>query len=200
LAIAEENRRQDGLIFAAIFLSSDELKKHSRSCEEIAMMTTTQDKLQNLLHDFDAAMLVTRTPEGELRSRPMALANVDADGTLWFFTQSQSGKIDEILHDQHVNVAMQSKRKFVSISGTATLLKDHNKVAKLWNESWKIWFPGGKDDPSLVLLQVRGGTGEYWDHSGLNGIKCLIEAGKAYLSGTRPKVDNDPQIHGKVDL
>ena len=164
------------------------------------MTSKPEDKLRELLKDFDAAMLVTRTAEGKLRSRPMALADVDADGTLWFLTQRDSGKMEELARDNHVNVSMQSKRKFVSVSGTAAPVEDRAKVAKLWSESWKIWFPGGKDDPALVLLRVHGETGEYWDNSGLNGIKYLIEAGKAYLTGTRPSVDDDPKIHGKVEM
>ncbi|MBA3480646.1 MAG: hypothetical protein H0T51_02420 [Pirellulales bacterium] len=43
-------------------------------------------------------------------------------------------------------------------------------------------------------------SGEYWDNSGLSGVKYFIEAGKAYLSGTKPDVAGDPRIHGKVNL
>ena len=164
------------------------------------MAAQTTDRLQDLLHDFDAAMLVTRTATGQLRSRPMALADIEPDGTLWLLTQRDSGKMDEIARDSHVNVALQSKAKFVSISGTISPIDDRRKVAELWNEAWKVWFPGGKDDPQLVLLRVQGDTGEYWDNSGLSGIKYLFEAGKAYLSGQRPDVDDDPKIHGKVRL
>jgi general stress protein 26 len=164
------------------------------------MAPTPDDKFRDLLKDFNVAMLGTRTPDGQLRSRPMALADVESDGTLWFMTQGDSAKLDEIARDDQVNVSMQSKFKFVSISGTATPVKDRAKIEELWNESWKSWFPGGKDDPALVLLKIRGEEGEYWDNSGTNGIKYLIEAGKAYLSGTRPDVDNDPKIHGKVAL
>jgi general stress protein 26 len=164
------------------------------------MSTTPEDKFRELIDDFDAAMLVTRTPAGELRSRPMAVAEVEPSGTLWFMTQSDSGKMDEIADDDHVNVVMQSKLKFVSISGRVTPMKDRAKAAELWNEGWKTWFPGGKDDPKLMLLKVDGETGEYWDNSGSSGIKYAIEAGKAYLSGTRPDVERDPKIHGKVDL
>lgn len=130
----------------------------------------------------------------------MALADVEPDGTLWFLTQRESGKIDEIARDPHVNVAMQSKFEFVSISGSAAPVDDRAKLNSLWNEAWKTWFPAGKEDPSLVLLRIRGETGEYWDNSGASGIRYLIEAGKAYLSGTRPDVEHDPRIHGKVVL
>ena len=163
-------------------------------------MTTDSDKLKELLDDFNAAMLVTRSTQGQLRSRPMALASVEADGTLWFLTQRDSGKMDEIAADNRANVAMQSTMKFISVSGTVSPVEDRAKVAELWNESWKVWFPGGKEDPQLVLLKFQGETGEYWDNSGASGIKYLIEAGKAYHSGTRPDVDSDPRVHGKVEM
>jgi general stress protein 26 len=164
------------------------------------MSIATDHKLHDLLKDFGVAMLVTRTTEGQLRARPMAVADVQADGTLWLMTDRHSGKMDEIARDSHVNVTMQSSMKFVSLSGTATAVDDRRKVAELWKESWKIWFPRGKDDPNLVLVQIRGDAGEYWDNSGISGIKYLIEAGKAYLNGTRPDVAGDTKIHGKVDL
>jgi general stress protein 26 len=108
--------------------------------------------------------------------------------------------VAEIERDVQVNVSMQSKTKFVSISGIASLFEDREKVAKLWKEPWKVWFPGGKDDPKLLLLCVRGRMGEYWDNSGVSGIKYLFQAGKAYFTGTRPDVADDPKIHGKVNL
>lgn len=163
-------------------------------------MTTEPEKLRELLKDFDAAMHVTRTADGQLRSRPMAVADVGTDGTMWFFTQRHSPKVAEIEHDHHVNVAMQSKLKFVSITGTATAVDDHRKIDELWNDSWETWFPDGKDDPSLLLLRLHAEGGEYWDNSGTSGIKYLIEAGRAYLTGTLPAVEDDPKIHGKVKL
>lgn len=164
------------------------------------MATATDDKLQELLQDFDTAMLVTRTNDGELRSRPMVVADIDPDGTIWFMTQRQSPKMDELLNDRHVNVAMQSSRKFVSISGLAVAVDDRRKIEEVWNEAWKTWFPGGKHDPALILLKVQGDSGEYWDNSGSSGIKYLIEAGKAYITGTTPDVEHDPDIHGKVRM
>lgn len=95
---------------------------------------------------------------------------------------------------------MQSNLKFVSVSGTAKAVEDRAKVDELWKESWKIWFPQGKSDPALCLLRVDGNKGEYWDNSGASGIQYLIEAGKAYVTGTRPDVERDPKIHGKVSL
>lgn len=163
-------------------------------------MSDTDEKLRALLKDFSVAMLVTRSENGELRARPMAVADAEDDGTVWLLTDRHSGKMDEIAFDHHVNVTMQSSMKFVSISGMASAVDDRQKIAELWQESWKVWFPGGKDDPSLVLIKVQGDCGEYWDNGGFGGIKYLIEAGKAYFKGTRPDVANDQRIHGKVNL
>lgn len=164
------------------------------------MAPTPDNKLRELLHDFGIAMLVTRDSQGQLRSRPMAIVEVEQDGALWLLTDRNSGKLDEISQDSHVNVSAQSSSKFVSISGRATAVEDRRKVAELWKETFRVWFPGGKDDPSLILLKITGDVGEYWDNSGTSGIKYLIEAGRAYLSGTRPQLDDDPKIHAKVKL
>jgi general stress protein 26 len=163
-------------------------------------MATPDTKLRELLDEFGVAMLVTRTADGGLRARPMALAEADPDGTLWFATDRHSGKVDELDHDPHVAVTLQSKLKFVSLSGTARTVDDRAKLAELWKVEWKVWFPGGKDDPNIVLLRVDGSAGEYWDNGGTSGLKYLIQAGKALLTGERPDVGDDPQVHGKVRL
>lgn len=162
-------------------------------------MSQQEEKLQRLLQDFSTAMLATRTVRGELRSRPMVVAEVQPDGTLWLLTDRHSAKMEEIARDKHVNVTMQSAMKFVSFSGTATAVHDREKIDGLWKEVWKVWFPAGKADPNLILIRVEGEAGEYWDNSGTNAVRYLIEAGRAYLSGTRPQIA-EPQVHGKIDL
>jgi general stress protein 26 len=164
------------------------------------MATTPDQKLHELLEDFGVAMLVTRTADGCMRARPMALAEAEPGGRLWFATEQGSGKLDEIENDSHVVVTMQSSTKFISLSGRATPVDDREKIVRLWKPKWTVWFPGGKDDPSLRLLRIDGHTGEYWDYSGTRGIKYLIEEGKALLTGSRPDVAHDASIHSKVKL
>ncbi len=163
-------------------------------------MTTPEHKLHDLLADFGVAMLVTHADEGRLRARPMALAEVDDDGTLWFLTDRHSGKVAELAQDGDALVTMQSSTKFISLSGKAESVDDRARVHRLWKLEWKVWFPGGKDDPNLIFLRMNGEEAEYWDNSGASGVKYLFEAGKALLTGTRPDVAQDPKIHGKVTL
>src|SRR5262245_57937918 len=105
------------------------------------MPTTPEIKLKELAEEFGVAMLVTHGTNGQLHARPMALAEVDTDGGLWFATDRHAGKMVEIAKDNHVAVTMQSATKFVSLSGTAAPVDDRAKVAKVWKTEFQVWFP-----------------------------------------------------------
>lgn len=158
-----------------------------------------REKLAKLVAEFDTAMLVTRTAQGQLRSRPLAIAEAGEDGTFYFATSIESGKVHEVEGDDHVNVSLQKGRSFVSVSGRARIEQDRALIDRLWKEDWKIWFPEGKDDPSLCLLAVDPTDAEYWDASGIAGMRFLFQAAKAYVTGTRPSGDDDRQ-NSKVRL
>ena len=147
------------------------------------------DKLIKLMQGFDTAMLVTRTDDGQLTSRPMAVADMADNGELWFVTDRNSGKIADLILDQEVAVTMQGSSQFVSITGEAQVIDDREKIESLWHESWKVWFPDGKTDSTITLLKIMPQHGEYWDNSGFTGVKYLIKAGRAYLQGETPEPD-----------
>jgi general stress protein 26 len=163
------------------------------------MENGSRDKLIEILNTFRTAMLVTSTQDGTLRSRPMALLQVEPSGDLWFMTSVKTGKIDEIAAHARVNVALQKDAAFASVTGRASIHRDRAKIHELWTEHAKVYFPKGKDDPEIVLIKVSAEEGEYWDNEGLEGIKYLFEAVKAYVTGTK-KPDDDKEQHGSVNL
>lgn len=122
-------------------------------------------KLGELIKDIKFAMLTTAEEDGTLRSRPMATQQTEFDGSLWFFTNSNAPKVDEVQRHQKVNVsyAEPKDQKYVSISGTAELVRDRQKIEELWNPTYKAWFPKGLEDPDLGLLKVSVEQAEYWD-------------------------------------
>jgi len=156
-----------------------------------------RQKLAALIAEFDTAMLVTRTPEGALRSRPLAIAEARDDGTFTFATSLQSGKVHEVEGDQHVNICLQEGRRFVSVSGGARIERDRALINRLWKESWKVWFPQGKDDPSLCLLVVDPTEAEYWDAAGTAGLRFLFQSARALVTGTRPP-EHDDRLNAKL--
>jgi general stress protein 26 len=146
----------------------------------------SQAHLLELLKSFDTAMLVTRTSEGAMRARPLSLSEEHDQQELYFATSVDSPKVGEIADEPTVLITLQDSKRYVSITGTATITRDRRLIDRLWREPWKVWFPSGKDDPALCLVVVRPTAAEYWDQSGVKGIKYLFGMAKAYATGTRP--------------
>ena len=157
-------------------------------------------RLSELVNRFDTAMLVTRSGDGGMRARPLAIADAGDDETLYFSTSLESPKVREIEADPHVNVVMQDGRRYVSLSGLARVVRDRGLIERLWSPSWKIWFPNGKDDPSLCLLRVEPVEAAYWDMTGTAGIKYVYEMARAFVTGARPPSDSDERHTAHVKL
>jgi general stress protein 26 len=158
---------------------------------------THRDHLYRMLRDFHVAMIVTHGIDGTMIARPMAIARVDIGGSMFFTTNVESTKVDEILADPHITVIVQSRTQYASVRGVAKLSLDRELVHALWKEEWKAWFPDGKDDPNIAILVFEPHHGEYWDNAGAAGLKFLFEAAKAYLTGKTPK---DREEHAEVDM
>jgi general stress protein 26 len=142
-------------------------------------------------------MLTTREPDGGLRSRPMMTQQVDFDGDLWFFTSASAPKAVELQNDDHVNLsyAEPGDQRYVSVSGTASLVRDTVQTRELWNPVFKAWFPDGPEDPDLALIKVKVEQAEYWDSpSGkmvqLAGfVKALATGERLENAGDNEKLD-----------
>lgn len=151
-----------------------------------------------MVEDIRIAMMTTVDEGGHLVSRPMAMMQMDADGTLWFFTKKSSPKVDQIEHnEQQVNLSFADvgNASYVSISGTAQELDDRAKIDELWSPMAKPWFHDGKDDPQLTLLKVHTDMAEYWDSTSSRMIRLLEMAraaitGDTYREGENRKVYN----------
>ena len=155
------------------------------------------EKLARLIKGIRCAMLTTVDQDGTLRSRPMETQNTDFDGALWFFTDAGAPKVDEINREHEVNLAYADPHgnRYVSVSGTALVVRDKAKVDELWTPALKAWFPNGKDDPNIALLRVQVTKAEYWDAPSSTLVK-LLGFTKAILTGKR----YEPGDHEKLDV
>lgn len=126
-------------------------------------------RIGELLKKIDIAMLTTVGKGGYLMSRPLSTQQAQFDGErVRFFTEADSPKVAEIGRNPKVNLAYASKGKnvYVSLTGTAKVSRDRAVIDALWNDAMKAFFPKGKDDPNLVLLDVAVHSIEYWDGPG----------------------------------
>jgi general stress protein 26 len=155
-------------------------------------------KLGELIKATKVGMLTTvADEEGTLRSRPMATQQVEFDGDLWFLTSIDSAIVNEIERDHRVNVsyADAGENRYISVSGTARVLRDEKKIKSLWNPWYKVWFPKGVDDPSIALLRVQVDSAEYWNGPSSTVVQ-LAAFVKALATGERFKGGE----HEKISL
>jgi len=159
-------------------------------------MTATKeeiDKVAQLVKAARIALLTTVSADGQLVSRPLATQEVEFDGDLWFFTQDPSDKVSEITANEQVNAAFESGKGYLSIAGTATVLRDRAKIDELWNTSAEAWFPDGKDDPTIALIKVHAHTAEYWSTDDPKPI-VLLKVAKAALTGGQPDIGDNRTV------
>jgi general stress protein 26 len=148
-------------------------------------------KARKLLPSFQTAMLITKgTDTGEIHVRPMALqGDLSAfGGTLWFFADDRSGKVREIERDPRVFLVMQNEQqsRYLQLAGTASLVSDRAKMRELYTPAVKAWFPGGVDDPHVVLIRIDVTNGTFWESPG--GIVHVLAAlTKSAVTGTPGK-------------
>ncbi|ATB30494.1 pyridoxamine 5'-phosphate oxidase family protein [Melittangium boletus] len=154
-------------------------------------------QLGELIQDIKVTMMTTVEADGCIRSRPMWTHNENFNGELWFFTNESAPKVDEIQGEQHVNLAYSdaSRDRYVSVSGTARVVRDRQKIHELWNPALKAWFPKGVDDPDIALICVSVNKAEYWDTPNKRMVQ-LVGFVKSVLTGEKYR----PGEHEKIDL
>lgn len=124
-------------------------------------------KLKELVDDVRICMLATKNHKGLIASRPMTTISVEENGTIWFFTNEHSGKVDDQQEDNTVYLMYSDsdKQKYIHIRGASELILDRQKIKQYWNPILKAWFPEGLDDPKLCLLKIDVEEAQYWDSS-----------------------------------
>lgn len=159
----------------------------------------SKSKLQELIKDIKIAMLTTVSECGQLRSRPMALHEIDGEDAFWFLTEVNTAKVAEVSQQEQVNLAFMDEKsqRYVSISGFGQTFRDSQKVHELWNPLMKAWFPKGPDDPMIAVIKVQPEYAEYWDAP--NGAFVqLFGLIKAAVTGE--KYNEEGAEHEKVNL
>jgi len=156
-------------------------------------------KVAELIKDINIAMLTTEAEDGLLHSRPMATQKTEFDGTLWFFTGLSTGRVSEIDWNPEVNLsyAQASDNRYVSVSGTAEIVHDRAKMAELWSDIYKAWFPQGLDDPDVCLLRIEVTFAEYWD---VPSGKMVQVFGFLKALATGERLTLEGESHGVVEI
>ena len=157
--------------------------------------TEVRRELIGLVAQFRTAMLVNANTDGRHRARPMTIANRDADEPMpaapggkspqrvSFVTSRSNGLVEDLQAEPSVCITLQDGSKYVCLAGVARVSQDRERLRGLWNDGYDLWFKGGPDDPDAVLIDCDIDFAEYWDGSGVQGVRLLAEAGRAKLTG-----------------
>ncbi|MCR9159292.1 MAG: pyridoxamine 5'-phosphate oxidase family protein [Nannocystaceae bacterium] len=163
-------------------------------------LSENTEKLWNMVDDFRVGMLVTRPHDGAPRPRPMTLAQRD-DETITFVTARDATLVEELERDSGCAISMQSDRKYVALRGLAEVVDEQSAIDEVWSETMRVWFPDGPSSGRIVLVRVGVLEGEFWDVSGVQLVRFLLKAAKAYAQGSKlGKEMNNPGMHGGVAL
>jgi general stress protein 26 len=156
-------------------------------------MSTHDDQLgtiTEIMRDTRIAILTHHSAPGDLVSLPMGTQDFEHPSTVWFITERHTDKVQAIAADPRVNVSYSAKSGWVSLSGTARINEDREKLRELWDASAGIFMAGGPDDEDNVLLEVSGATAEYWESPGK--VAMAVGLAKGLVSDAEPDLgDND---------
>jgi len=163
--------------------------------EEEQLATRRRSRLFDLTRRFRVGNLVTRSPEGLVRARPMTLAMLDSSSEeLGFLTTIDADVVHAAAADPMVAIVFQDSRHHVAWSGRAYVDHERYRIAHAWQPELSRWFPDGPDDPRIVLFVVRAIRAEYWSASVVSGALRALGANVS----THGDSELEPTRHGVV--
>ena len=127
--------------------------------------TEALKKFKGLTEEINVCMFITNTTGEHEHTRPMATIQTEEDGTLWFYTDVRSIKVEEVANQQDVHLvyAHPGKSSYLDVWGSAEVITDRQQVIDKWSPVVKAWFPDGVADPNLALLKVQPYEAYYWE-------------------------------------
>jgi general stress protein 26 len=157
------------------------------------------DDLYKLIDGIEIAMVTTRRNDGHLVSRAKATQRRTSGVDLWFMTNAETEKFEEIALDPHVNVSYYNSRtrEWVSVSGHAILSQDRDLIDSLYAADWRAWLgdqgdgrrDGGPHDPRIALILVEADSVTYSKNDRPMPL-VLFQVMKSMITGDPPKVAN----------
>ena len=145
-------------------------------------------------------MMVTRFAGG-LRARPLEARPERDTETIWFLTDVRGLKDDEIEANPNVCLTfVYAKEKvYLSITGKAFVSRDPERAKALWNEEQQVWWPGGPEDPNLLVMKIEPERAEMWDGAGkLGGGRVRIRQGAAYRHQAQYRREAQSQCRNRL--
>jgi general stress protein 26 len=159
--------------------------------------TADIDRVWNIIENVGVCMLTTRFAGG-LRARPLEARPDRSTGLIFFVTDLDSAKEDEIQTQPDVGLVFidPSDKAYLSITGRASITRDAEKIQSAWRKTDAAWWRG-PNDPNVCLLQIEPFTAELWDGPASTAATAF-EFVKAALTGEEPNLGENRKVTVKM--
>lgn len=116
---------------------------------------------------------------------------------IFFFTRRTSHLVTSIGQGAQAEFTLVGKEHdyYASLTGPIVQSGDNAAIDRHWNAMASAWFPGGRDDPELTLLEFTPNQAEVWASTDSSAVFAW-EVAKALVSGSEPDVG----VIAKIDF
>ena len=123
------------------------------------------EKIRQIAKSARVCLLGTSEGHLPLEVRPMSVQDVDAAGNLWFLGARSSFQTRQLSRHPQAQLLFSNPgaSEYLSLQGRAFVTDSRPLKEKYWNALAKGWFPGGIDDPELMVIRFQTESGHYWD-------------------------------------
>lgn len=139
--------------FLALLLTS--INSYSQNSEPIDF---TNNKLisaaREIMSTSETCALISLDDEGRARVRAMETFSPEEDLTVWFGTNSNSRKVEQIRKDPRVTLYYleEDASSYVMIHGIAQLVDDPEEKENRWKEGWEAYYPNKSENYLLIKV------------------------------------------------
>jgi general stress protein 26 len=138
--------------------------------------------VRDLITASGVAMLTTVDDAGRLASRPMLPLLVEGDSRVHFLTHASSEKIRQVALQPSVAVTVSGPAStYLALTGRAVVSHDRDLIDRLWNPTYRAWFPDGAVDQDVAVLSVTVERADFWE-APTSRVTRLLEAIEALVT------------------
>jgi general stress protein 26 len=152
------------------------------------------DRIWKLIDEIPVAMVVTHEGRGQhMRARPMAIRPARNERAIYFLTDVDAPKADEIRRNESICLALADNKsqKYVSITGHGEIIDDRERVKQIWSIYDKAFWPD-KNDPRIRILRVTLESAEFWEGAG--AVVTAVKLVAAMASGERMNLGENEKV------
>ena len=139
-------------------------------------------------------VMLGSTHEGE-HMQPMApQVDTDLGQRVWFYSDNTSDLGKAVMESPGTVMATLVEKDYQAcIRGRLVVEDDSSKIEHFWNPIAASWYPGGQNDPKMLMLRFEPMDAQVWVSTG-NPVRFLYETVKANATDTLPDVGTSGNV------